>query len=120
MGMRRICPTSWRLPKSYDGSSSNTNSSDFRYLNSLIAGSWSNVSTAAASNAWRTYPNNFVFAGNWSGSSAFRRGTHGYYWSSTVNGSNNAYLLYFHSTNVYPADNDSKYRGSSARCVIGS
>ncbi|MBR5620904.1 InlB B-repeat-containing protein [Candidatus Saccharibacteria bacterium] len=112
-----ICPSGWRLPRSYAGSSTNNRESDFRYLNNQLNGSYSSVSTAAASNAWRTYPNNFVFAGYWRSTSSYSRGTYGVYWSSTVYGSNLAYNLYFGSTYVLPASYSSKNNGGSVRCV---
>ncbi|MBO7699150.1 hypothetical protein J6S39_00480 [Candidatus Saccharibacteria bacterium] len=116
-----ICPSGWRLPRSYAGSSTNNPESDFRYLNSLINnGSWSSVSTAEASNNWRKYPNNFVFAGRWYSSSSYDRGTYGYYWSSTVYNSSLAYNLLFGSTSVYPANSSGKYNGRSVRCVASS
>ncbi|MBO7699076.1 hypothetical protein J6S39_00080 [Candidatus Saccharibacteria bacterium] len=116
-----ICPSGWRLPRSYAGDSTTNNAnSDFRNLNNILNSSWSSVSTAAASNNWRKYPNNFVFAGSWNGSSSNVRGTYGRYWSSTVNYSTLAYHLYFGSTSVNPASSNSKYYGYSVRCVASS
>gem|GEM_PF-1354707 len=43
-------------------------------------------------------------------------GTNGYYWSSTVNGTN-AYNLNFNSTTVNPANNNNRANGFSVRCV---
>ncbi len=116
-----ICPSGWRLPRSYAGSATNNTESDFRYLNSLINnGSWTTVSTAEGSNNWRKYPNNFVFAGYWSSSSSYDRGTDGFYWSSTVYYSNYAYYLRFDSTSVNPASSYGKSNGFSVRCVASS
>ncbi|MBO7699089.1 InlB B-repeat-containing protein, partial [Candidatus Saccharibacteria bacterium] len=115
-----ICPSGWRLPRSYAGSATNNPESDFRNLNNELNGSWTSVYTAAASNEWRKYPNNFVFAGYWRSSSSYTRGTVGYYWSSTVNNSGYAYYLSFRSTSVYPTGNLDEYFGSSVRCVAGS
>ena len=115
-----ICPSGWRIPRSYAGSSANNIQSDFRYLNNQLNGSYDSVYTAAASNAWRTYPNNFVFAGYWRVTSSYARGTRGLYWASTVYGSNDAYFLHFDSASVTPASSYGKYGGFSVRCVIGS
>ena len=115
-----ICPSGWRLPRSYAGSATNNPESDFRYLNYKLNGSYSPVPTASASNNWRKYPNNFVFAGYWLGTSSNNRGTNGYYWSSTVYNSNEAHYLNFSSTAVAPVGYYEKYYGRSVRCMIGS
>ena len=115
-----ICPSGWRIPRSYAGSSTNNRESDFRYLNNVLNNSYGTTSTAEGSNNWRKYPNNFVFAGYWDSTSSGVRGTYGYYWSSTVYNSSNAYYLYFGSTYVSPAVSNGKGNGVSVRCVIGS
>jgi len=52
------------------------------------------------------------------GSDVSNVGSYGYYWSSTPNGSNGAYDLYFRSGNVYPAFNYVyRYYGQSVRLV---
>ena len=114
-----ICPAGWRLPRSaYSGSTTNaTANNDFPYLNNALNSSYSSVSTFEASNNWRKYPNNFVFAGRWDGANAFYRGTYGLYWSSSVYDSSRAYYLRFYSTYVSPANNYYKRVGYSVRCV---
>ena len=84
-----ICPTGWRLPRAYYNSSTSGTQADFTYLTTQLGGSG-----ATLSNNLRKYPNNFVFAGNWIGTSSAYRGTHGLYWSSTVYGSNYARTTY--------------------------
>ena len=44
------------------------------------------------------------------------RGSDGFYWSSTENGSA-AYTLNFYSSNVYPAHNYFRTHGFSVRCI---
>jgi hypothetical protein len=44
-------------------------------------------------------------------------GNYGYYWSSTVNGTN-AYSLGFNSSAVYPSFNNKRAGGFSIRCVV--
>ena len=56
-------------------------------------------------------------AGYRSGTTVFSVGSDGYYWSSTPNGTNNAYYLDFSSSNVYPASNYDRYYGRSVRLV---
>ena len=110
-----ICPTNWRLP------TSNGASKDFPALQgTLNNGTTDAISTFEASNNWRKYPNNFVFAGNWTGANAYRRGTYGGYWSSSVVNSIYAYYLVFRSTNVNPAYNNNKWLGFSVRCVYSA
>ena len=107
-----ICPTGWRLP------TSNGASKDFPALQgALNNGTTGTISTFEASNNWRKYPNNFVFAGSWGGTRMFYRGTSGSYWSSSASSGSNAYLLYINSTNANPARNDFKRYGRSVRCV---
>ena len=113
-----ICPSGWRLPRAYYDSTTSSTGADFSNLNSII----NNGVTAGAekSNNWRKYPNNFVFAGSWYGTSSYYRGTYGSYWSSTVYNSYAAYYLGFNSTTVRPANGYNKYNGLSVRCMIGS
>ena len=118
-----ICPAGWRLPRSaYDGSTTNTTANnDFPYLQNALNGSYDNLSSNfPASNNWRKFPNNFVFAGFWNGTNAYTRGTYGNYWSSTVYNSNFAYTLYLFSTRANPANNNYKYLGFSVRCVYSN
>ncbi|MEG2605982.1 MAG: hypothetical protein RR980_01935 [Mucinivorans sp.] len=44
--------------------------------------------------------------------------SNGYYWSSTINNSNNSYNLNFNQSNgVYPQNNNNRYNGFPVRCV---
>ena len=70
----------------------------------------------------RHFPNNLLYSGTVSGSSISRRGNGGYYWSSSGNGYNNAYDLFFNSNNtpgVYPGNGTiGKYSGNTVRCMV--
>ena len=44
-------------------------------------------------------------------------GDNGNYWSSSANGTDNAWNLNFNSDNVNPDDNDNRYNGQSVRLV---
>ena len=117
-----ICPAGWHLP--YGGSGTGTNggntSGGFYNLNYKINNN-SNVTNATAGRNLRAYPNNFVYSGLFSGSSAYNRGSYGHYWSSTAVNSGDAYSLNFGSGYVYPGTiSISKYSGLSVRCVLGS
>ena len=56
-------------------------------------------------------------AGNRNGTDVNNVGDNGNYWSSTANGSNNAYNLNFDDNNVNPDDNNNRYNGNSVRLV---
>ena len=56
-------------------------------------------------------------AGYRNGTSVNNVGSNGNYWSSTPNGSNNAYNLNFNASNVNPANNNNRYNGRSVRLV---
>ena len=97
-----ICPKGWRLPT---GGNSN---SDFKTL-------YNNYNS---SSALRLAPMNLALSGSASSSSMSNQGSLGWYWSSTVYGSNDAYNLALSSSSVYPSnDLNSKLNGFSVRCV---
>ena len=45
-------------------------------------------------------------------------GRSGYFWSSTVSSSSDAYNLSFSSANVGPANNYNRYLGRTVRCLV--
>ena len=56
-------------------------------------------------------------AGNRNGTTVNNAGSNGNYWSTTANGTNNAYNVNFNSGNVNPANNNNRYNGFSVRLV---
>ena len=114
-----ICPTSWRVPRSAYNGSFQDYGADFAYLNYILNGSYGNVNTTKASNAWRVYPNNFVYSGSLdTGMDApSSRGVRGFYWSSSASNSTSAYDLHIYGTGVNPATSGGKYNGLALRCV---
>ena len=94
-----ICSKSWRLPTSGNGG-------EFEALNNR----YSSISDLTA-NA------DFTFSGRVHSSSRGYQGSSGYYWSSTVNSSSNAYHLLLNTSYVYPANFSSKNYGFSVRCI---
>ena len=94
-----ICPKGWRLPTSGNGG-------EFEALNNR----YSSISDLTA-NA------DFTFSGRVHSSSRGYQGSSGYYWSSTVNSSSNAYHLLLNTSYVYPANHSSKNYGFSVRCI---
>ena len=94
-----ICPKGWRLPTSGNGG-------EFEALNNR----YSSISDLTA-NA------DFTLSGRVHSSSRGYQGSSGYYWSSTVNSSSNAYHLLLNASYVYPANHSSKNYGFSVRCI---
>ena len=129
-----ICPTGWRLP--IGGQTTVNTTGDFYVLTkTLMGGTEPNTNNtngygyyqgivdnvdlgATASKVLRAYPTNVVYSGYSNGSSAFNRGSDGYYWSSSVYSSSNAYRLYLSSSFVSPGTGlYNKYFGFSVRCI---
>ena len=120
-----ICPTGWHLPNRHP---------EFGLLSNSLGGyksaegvaqymSGSTTPTGAImQERLRHFPNNLLYSGTVSGSSISRRGNGGYYWSSSGNGYNNAYDLFFNSNNtpgVYPGNGTiGKYSGNTVRCMV--
>ncbi len=113
-----ICPTNWSLP------TNGSTTKDFGTLSRSYDGSGENQSGTGTgdimSNRFRSFPNNFLYSGNFNGSSAYLRGSYGYYWSRSAYVSNYSYNLTLVSTGLFPSFNYDKYFGFSVRCLIGS
>ena len=123
-----ICPAGWRLP-----TGPNANRTDYSDMGNLAA-SYDNITKKPINencggicnyyryvdggfNTIRTMPLWLARSGGVSYGSLYNTGGSGYYWSSTVNGSSNAYQLDFNSGAVYPTDSGSRNSGYSIRCV---
>ena len=146
-----LCPTGWHLPtggSAYaSGSTSGVNvtgdTSTFREFYNLGYKTMDEVKTAyedtpnngyayypsnttntankTATQALRSFPNNFLYSGRFYTSSAYFRGGNGYYWSSTACGYNTSYNLDLNSSNVHPGTTDNiKYYGVSIRCTLSA
>ena len=128
-----ICPAGWHLPKG----ANKTNETNNEFWSLIVTGLNNGVNPAnydsltypyytgdeatPVSNAFRSYPNNFVYSGNVNGSSVNARNSAGFYWSASGYDSYYAYVLYFGSAGVYPGTNAfSKYYGWMVRCVAGT
>ena len=118
-----ICPAGWFLPYSANINSNYTNN----YMLLILAQGGSNSYTsytasstptgAVMSNRLRTYPNNFVYGGSYSGSSASGRSTVGNYWAGTVSSSYYGNDLKIQTSSV-AFTNDYFYMGYSVRCLV--
>ncbi|MBQ9484638.1 hypothetical protein IJU85_00840, partial [Candidatus Saccharibacteria bacterium] len=129
-----ICPSNWHLPLGYKstGELDNQEASGtwrvggFSYLDRKMGGTGTSYSTnsvtgASMSSLWRSFPNNFVYSGYWSGARAYDRNSIGFYWSSSACNGSAAYRLYLFSSWVYPGTDDrDKYGVYTVRCVAGS
>ena len=129
-----LCPTGWHLPKG--GNKTNETNNDFwalvvdeinegtkpvNYSSSTYP--YYNGATEAnpVANRLKSYPNNFLYSGNYDSLSAYNRGINGVYWSSTSYDGSSEYHLGLKNTSVYPGTAyGSKYVASSIRCVVGS
>ena len=126
-----ICPLGWHLPIGGDKANESSNEVWDLVVTNLNSGvSPSNYSSetypyftgstegADASDLVRAWPNNFTYSGYWNASSTSNRGSSGYYWLATANGSNSAYYLGLNTSYVYPGTAaGSKYFGRTVRCV---
>ena len=131
-----ICPKGWRLP--HGGQTTVNTTAEFYLLGKAImnniepdqnasdgygyyGNSVTNTAGKTATAAFRSYPNNFLYSGNFDTSSAINRGSNGNYWSSTAYSHSSSYRLYLTSSSVRPGtDSFNKYYGYSIRCVSGS
>ena len=119
-----ICPKGWKLPIGGYSSDANALVGGYSYLDRTMGGTGQNQASNAGKNQsrkWRSFPNNFVFAGRINGNSYYNRGNSGGYWSETTRGGGSftyAYELNFMLGTVNPNTYTNRYEGHSVRCVI--
>ena len=115
-----LCPTGWRLP--YGGSTGNGATTGGLYNLYYKINNDTDVTDSTASLKLRSFPNNFLYSGSFSTSTAANRGRYGFYWSSSADGSSiGSYYLYLGSSNVIPGNGGvNKLVGNSIRCTVGS
>jgi uncharacterized protein (TIGR02145 family) len=106
-----ICPAGWGIPTS--------GTTGIFYILGIAVNS--DATDLTASKNFRSYPNNFLYSGYFSGRGPGDRGKYGSYWSSTVCSYDNAYKLFLNYNSVHTTgDNDIKYKGVPIRCLFGS
>lgn len=105
-----ICPTGWRIP-------TGNVSGDYNTLNINA-----NTGSTSGSAGLRAYPTNFLYSGFFYGSSAYSKGSYGYYWSSSAadNVDYYSYCLGLSSSNSRPMTDSNKGAGHSIRCMAQS
>ena len=108
-----ICPSGWHLP---NGAIYNKTGSYYYLAASMEA----TASSLASGNKFRSFPNNFVYSGNFDNNAATLRGEAGAYWTGTVNNSGSAFNLGFTASGSLSVENAAiKAIGLSVRCVLG-
>ena len=118
-----ICPRGWRLPKSASGTGTNEFAVAVGLTNTNIsAGSnyWTGLSNPSlANNALTVNDTTWAAAGYVNTNRGLLGGidVNGYYWSSAVNNTTNAYGLFFGNSDFRPFYSNYKYDGFSVRCL---
>lgn len=107
-----ICPKGWSLPTGYSVNG------DFALLDIALGGSGENKYSTAMSNAWRSYPNNFVYSGQQKGNTIVNRSETGNYHGASPSSINNSINLWLQSNRVNVNTNGaSKFHGQTIRCI---
>ncbi len=112
-----FCPLGWQLPYSGTGGDYDDKSKTWNHLFKSY-GLHIGDGTATDATKVKSYPFSFVYSGRyyWSTGRLYAQSNDGYYWSSTVVSSTNAYLLNTWSSGVSPARTGSKAGGGAVRC----
>ena len=136
-----ICPKGWKLPLGVastgiingvleDEASDVANRvGGFSYLDRKMGGTGQNQADDAGiaqSKKWRSFPNNIVYAGNWTTAVSINRSLRGYYFSSSASVNNSSsgrysnYGFYLYDGELRPGTNSGYNRGGAAsvRCVV--
>ena len=93
---------------------------EFQELNSNCDSEWTDEDGVAGRRFTSRINGNSIFfpaSGGYDGTSLGYRGSGGLYWSSSYLSASGAYYLSFNSSNVYPALNNGRRRGFTARAV---
>ena len=116
-----ICPAGWHIPTGV------ATTGEFALLDIALGGTGSSSDSstdptgAVMSSRYRSYPNNFLYSGSFSGSSADSKGSRGRYWSSTAFSDSYGDYLSLGSSYVYPGTSaGNKPGGNAIRCTLGS
>ena len=108
-----ICPAGWYLP------TANGTFGSFANLDISLGGNGSNNNSVAMSKKWRSYPNNFMYSGQWVETLANRRSESGNYQSTSIINNTSAANLWLQPNKVSANSNGTyKYRGQTVRCLV--
>ena len=112
-----FCPLGWQLP--YSGTSGDyyDKSKSWNYLLTTYSIELDDGTEVDASKI-KSYPFSYVYSGYyyWTVGRLYHQSVNGYYWSSTIVSSTNAYLLYTWSSGIRPAYSNNKVLGITFRC----
>ena len=116
-----LCPDGWRLPLGAERPSADFS---FAYLDTMLGGTGGSQSSATASNNWRKFPNNLVYAGyldsHVGDTTPYGRGQSGSLWSSSAASNPDAYMIGISDSIIHPGNNQNyKYLGIPIRCISG-
>lgn len=98
-----ICPAGWHLPTGNNG--------EYVTLNTIV------VEDSTTDFKLRTYPNNFIRSGEYSGTSASGRSSSARYWSSTASENAKSYRFGFEPSKLTPNNTWNKYNAFAVRCI---
>lgn len=116
-----LCPKGWQLPIGGVGTSTNLS---FSKLDFALGGDGGDQTNAATSyEVWRSYPNNFLYSGEYIDNGSDGVGNSGWYWSTSASSDTIAYRLSFGNNTLSPGGAGSsanKYYGMSVRCVMAA
>ena len=108
-----ICPAGWMIPTI-------DNSDDLKgALENSVASRIPDYTTGDVAAELRVYPNNFVFAGSYYGSSAFTRGSAISVWLDTLSGSTGSRIIYAGASSIVDTGYNWSY-GLPVRCVAAA
>ena len=113
-----FCPLGWQLPYSGTGGDYDDKSKSWNHLFKSYDLHIGDGTTTDATKI-KSYPFSYVYSGHyhWTTGRLYYQGRNGYYWSSTVVSSTNAYVLVTWPSVVRPAYPDTKTFGNTLRCV---
>ena len=112
-----VCPAGWRLPIDTNADQSIYEFGELLYKQGVIT---TKTSTSYAANGFgniRKSPLWFVRPGYIVNHTHYSAAEAGFYWSSTVTSSNDAYYLSFSKSDIYASSSSYRFNGLPIRCV---
>ncbi len=101
-----ICPKNWHIP-------TGNSTGEYNALNAAINNGATNSDTA-----WRAYPNNFIWSGDYNNNKRTSGYSNGRIWTATTKDNATAYRIGFASNTVTSATNSfNKWDGFIVRCM---
>lgn len=101
-----ICPAGWRLPTAGTGG-------EMAALNNSVNGGATNSDSGLT-----TFPNNFIYSGDFNQTQSGGRGNYGRLWSATASTNANAFRLGYRNNEVTPIKAYNKWDAFALRCIV--